>query len=143
MIQFFKDFGIGLFEIGKEFVERFSNIPSNLGTVGQYLPIALIGICVVMLELVLVACMILLLSKVVRSIEGRKKAAPEQVAAVPSAVACAPAGVPLPDGQSAGTLDLVDVDEPTAAVIMAIVSDQSGIPLNRLNFKSIKRVEDK
>ena len=40
------------------------------------------------------------------------------------------------------SLDLIDVDESTAAVIMAIVSEESGIPLDRLSFKSIKKVED-
>lgn len=145
MIQFFKDFGVGIAAIGKEFIERFSNIPENLGVVGKYFPTALIGICVVMVELILVACMILLLSKAVRMFENRKKAAPEATPAAPAVVSVSPAaaGTPLPETQSAGTLDLIDVDEPTAAVIMAIVSNQSGIPLNRLNFKSIKRVEDK
>ena len=42
---------------------------------------------------------------------------------------------------SAGTLVLKDVDEPTAAMIMAIVSDESGIPLERLIFRSIKLVK--
>jgi hypothetical protein len=32
------------------------------------------------------------------------------------------------------------VDEPTAAMIMAIVSDESGIPLSELCFKSIKLI---
>ena len=41
---------------------------------------------------------------------------------------------------SAGTVNLKDVDEPTAAMIMAIVSDESGIPLEELCFKSIKLV---
>ncbi len=40
-------------------------------------------------------------------------------------------------------VELVNVDEPTAAVIMAIVSHQSGISLDRLAFKSIKLSEDK
>lgn len=39
---------------------------------------------------------------------------------------------------SSGNLKLIDVDEPTAAMIMAIVSDESGIPLSELCFKSIK-----
>jgi Na+-transporting methylmalonyl-CoA/oxaloacetate decarboxylase gamma subunit len=39
---------------------------------------------------------------------------------------------------SCGELKLYDVDERTAAMIMAIVSDESGIPLNELNFKSIR-----
>ena len=39
---------------------------------------------------------------------------------------------------SSGTLRLTNVDEPTAAMIMAIVSDESGIPLSMLCFKSIR-----
>lgn len=41
---------------------------------------------------------------------------------------------------SSSTLKLVNVDEPTAAMIMAIVSDESGIPLSELCFKSIKLI---
>ena len=44
---------------------------------------------------------------------------------------------------SSGDLELIGTDEKTAAVIMAIVSDKSGIPLNRLQFKSITLMEDK
>ena len=46
-----------------------------------------------------------------------------------------------PAAFSAGTLILKDVDEATAAMIMAIVSDESGIPLERLIFRSIKLVK--
>ncbi|NLK38714.1 MAG: OadG family protein [Clostridiales bacterium] len=42
---------------------------------------------------------------------------------------------------SSGALKLINVDEPTAAMIMAIVSDQSGIPLSELCFKSIKLLQ--
>lgn len=41
---------------------------------------------------------------------------------------------------SSGSLKLKDVDEPTAAMIMAIVSNESGIPLSELIFKSIKQI---
>lgn len=41
---------------------------------------------------------------------------------------------------SSGALKLKDVDEQTAAMIMAIVSDESGIPLSELIFKSIKQI---
>jgi len=51
-------------------------------------------------------------------------------------------GSALPDSQSAGKLDLINVDDKTAAVIMAIVSNESGIPLNRLQFNSIKKIEE-
>lgn len=57
----------------------------------------------------------------------------------------APAAAPVAaaEGVSSGELDLVDTDEKTAAVIMALVSYKSGIPLNRLSFKSIRLMEDK
>jgi Na+-transporting methylmalonyl-CoA/oxaloacetate decarboxylase gamma subunit len=42
---------------------------------------------------------------------------------------------------SAGELKLKNVDEKTAAMIMAIVSHESGIPLNELVFKSISAAE--
>jgi len=42
---------------------------------------------------------------------------------------------------SSGELKLINVDEKTAAMIMAIVSDESKIPLSELCFKSIKAVE--
>jgi len=38
-------------------------------------------------------------------------------------------------------LKLKNCDEKTAAMIMAIVADDSGIPLEELVFKSIKLVE--
>ena len=41
---------------------------------------------------------------------------------------------------SSGQLKLHNVDERTAAMIMAIVSDESGIPLSELIFKSIKAI---
>ena len=42
---------------------------------------------------------------------------------------------------SSGELKLLKVDEKTAAIIMAIVSDESGIPLSELRFKSIRAVD--
>ena len=43
---------------------------------------------------------------------------------------------------SSGTLKLTNVDESTAAMIMAIVSDESGIPLSQLCFKSIRLISE-
>lgn len=43
---------------------------------------------------------------------------------------------------SSGELKLIHVDEKTAAMIMAIVSDESHIPLSELCFKSIKAIEN-
>lgn len=41
-------------------------------------------------------------------------------------------------GWTSGELKLIGVDEKTAAMIMAIVSDESKIPLSELQFKSIR-----
>lgn len=40
-----------------------------------------------------------------------------------------------------GELKLIEVDERTAAMIMAIVSEESGISLSELQFKSIKALD--
>lgn len=103
---------------------------------------SLIGITTVICILAVIAVLIILVSKVIRAIEGAAtKKAPEAPAAT-ATTATAPAGVPMPAGMNQGELELINTDEKTAAVIMAIVSDKSGIPLNRLSFKSIKLVED-
>ena len=44
-------------------------------------------------------------------------------------------------GWSAGELRLIGVDEKTAAMIMAIVSHESQIPLSELQFKMIKAID--
>lgn len=41
-----------------------------------------------------------------------------------------------------GELKLINTDERDAAMIMAIVADETNTPLNELRFKSIKRVEE-
>ncbi len=61
----------------------------------------------------------------------------------PQQISPAPEVIPEPESDEpktyGGELVLKNVDEPTAALIMAIVSDESGIPLSELCFKSIKR----
>ena len=106
------------------------------------LQVSLFGILMVFLLLIILAVLIVIISRLVRFGEnlagkkGKKNAASDEPAPVQQSAA---AGTPLPGTQSQGTLELDGVDEPTAAVIMAIVSDESGIPLNRLLFKSIKK----
>lgn len=75
---------------------------------------------------------------------GGKKSASENPQTSPDATAPKAAPVQVSgSAASSGDLELVGVDEKTAAVIMAIVSNKSGIPLNRLQFKSITLMEDK
>jgi Na+-transporting methylmalonyl-CoA/oxaloacetate decarboxylase gamma subunit len=70
---------------------------------------------------------------------GDKPEAKPAVAAAPAAAAPAAAEEEF----SSGTLKLKGCDEKTAAMIMAIVADDTGIPLSELVFKSIKLVEKK
>ena len=116
----------------------FTNLKMPLS---DALATSVIGITTVICILAVIAVLIILVSKVIRAIEGAaSKKAPE--APVAAAATSAPAGVPMPAGMNQGELELINTDEKTAAIIMAIVSDKSGIPLNRLSFKSIKLVED-
>lgn len=70
------------------------------------------------------------------------KAAKKAPEAAQTSSAAEKTTVAAPAGVSNGELDLIETDEKTAAVIMAIVSNKSGIPLNRLSFKSIRLMED-
>ena len=64
------------------------------------------------------------------------------VAAAPVAAApAAPVEAPAAPG-SAGPVKLYDTPPKTAAMIMAIVANQMGKPLNELRFISIKEVKD-
>ncbi len=111
-----------------------NNMLTSIGTLtfGQSLVLSGIGMLVVLMELAILAVMIIILSKVLGAVLGDKKpAAPAPAPAAPAAVPAAPA--PRPAG-----LVLENVDEPSAAMVMAIVSDKTGIPLNHLDFHSIK-----
>ena len=113
-------------------------------TMPETLLVAVAGIIVVMLELALLTVLILFISKTMRSIEGKlsktSQEAPVPALTVASAAPAAP--VAAPAAVTVNNPVLVNVDERSAAVIMAIVSNETGIPLNRLSFKSIKKVED-
>lgn len=115
-------------------------------TFGDSLLIALVGIAVVLIELALLAVIIVLLSKAIRLLEkkgahtGTANPQPVESSSViplqPVQAAAAPAALAMPGN---GIL-LIDTDEQTAAMLMAIVSDQTGIPLENLQFKSIRQV---
>ena len=122
---------------------------------GDAFSISSTGMIVVLIVLIVLAVLVLLISKGVRAAQGKGQQAEEATAAAttpvsvaqsaaPAASAAAPVvnGVPLPENQSAGQLELYDCDEKSAAVIMAIISNESGIPLNHLEFKSIKAIEE-
>lgn len=63
-------------------------------------------------------------------------------AAAPAASPAAPATAAEPAPGSAGELKLYDTDPRDAAMVMAIVADTLGKPVNELRFISIKEVKE-
>ena len=119
----------------------------NLG-VGPAAVLALLGYAVVFFGLILLMCVVIVMGKIF--IAKDKKAAAKGAAAVKAAApAASPVAAPAPAASaapvaapgSAGQLKLYDVPPKTAAMIMAIVANQMGKPLNELRFISIKEVK--
>ena len=100
--------------------------------------VALLGYSVVFFGLVLLMCVITLLGKAFVAAENKAKAAAPVAA---PAAAPAPAVTADPAPGSAGKLKLHDVEPKTAAMLMAIVADKMGKPINELRFISIKEVK--
>ena len=96
----------------------------------QGLKFSAVGIATVMAVLGVIALFTLLFAKIMSKTQGTKTAKAAQPDAPPAA------------DENAPGVRLEGVDDKTAAVIMAIVSDKSGVPLERLRFISIKPVED-
>ena len=125
--------------------ETFTLFQRQMGS-GEMFMNAGIVMLVVFGVLFLMYILISLSGKVIAGISGHvigasKKEEPKaEVKAAPVAVAKAE-----DPGEefSSGTLKLKGCDEKTAAMIMAIVSDNTGIPLSELVFKSIKLVDEK
>jgi len=95
---------------------------------------ALLGYAVVFFGLILLMIVVMLLGKAFIAAGKKPAAAPAApTAATPSAPKTAPG--------SAGQLKLHNVEPKTAAMLMAIVADKMGKPINELRFISIKEVE--
>ena len=100
------------------------------------LMIALSGIVIVFLMLALLWGVIAVISRVMGVLEKHTAHPASVSAAAPAAAAPAVAPAPAPDPQ----VKLEGVSEVEAACVMAIVSHETGIPLDQLVFKSIKAV---
>lgn len=99
---------------------------------GESLWLSLIGIAIVFAVLCVLSLFIWILSTVVRAVE-KPTPAPLPVEPPPETL------VPAPD--SAGDVKLYDVDDETAAMLMAIVADELKLPLNELQFRSIREIK--
>ena len=96
---------------------------------GEAIELSAFGFGMVFFVLAVLAVLIYIMGKAIAA--SNKKSKPE--AEVSSAAASEKAREPL---------KLVNVDEKTAAIIMAIVAEKSGLPLEKLDFKSIQLIEE-
>ena len=111
------------------------NTHMGIGEAGGY---ALLGYAVVFLGLILLMLVVTCIGKIF--IAKDKKAAEQAQAAAAVAEPVPEAPKPTAPG-AAGELKLHDVEPKTAAMLMAIVADKMGKPLNELRFISIKEVK--
>ena len=108
--------------------------------------VALLGYAVVFFGLILLMCVITVMGKifVAKDKKAAEKAAAAKAGIAAEPVAAAPMAAPVaaaPAPGTAGQLKLHDVPPKTAAMLMAIVANQMGKPLNELRFISIKEVK--
>lgn len=104
---------------------------------------AVLGYAVVFFGLILLMAVVIIMGKAMAS-TNKKAAAPSAASPAPAAPAApaAPSSAAAPPAPgSAGEVKLFDVPDKEAAMIMAIVADKMGKPLNELRFKSIKEVK--
>ena len=97
--------------------------------------IALLGYLVVFLGLVMLMVVVMVMGKIMVARAKKAQAVVAEAAPVEAAPKAEAPG-------SAGELKLYDTDPRDAAMIMAIVADTLGKPLNQLRFISIKEVKD-
>ena len=117
--------------------------------------LALIGIAVVFVVLIVLMLVITVMGKIFDSSEKLREKHPEWNEKVQNAKSkimfwkkadkeaqVAETAVNEYATGTCGDLKLINVEERDAAMIMAIVADSTGIPLNELRFVSIKKVEE-
>ena len=110
--------------------------------VGEAAVLALLGYAVVFFGIVLLMAVVMAMGRVFIARDKKAAAIKEAAHAAAQAAAAADPAAPTPVAPgTAGELKLHDVEPRTAAMLMAIVADKMGKPLNELRFISIKEVK--
>ena len=106
----------------------------SIGTAGL---VALLGYAVVFVGLIALMAVVLVMGKIMVA----KKAKTAAAAPAPApAAAPAPKAAPVLAAGTAGECKFYNVGDREAAMLMAIVANKLGKPLNTLRFKSMKEV---
>lgn len=120
---------------------NFQLFHSNIG-LGEAFGYSILGMAIVFAVLIV----LMLVIKVMEKFTARTNETEASNAPVPATASAAPAPAPAapakPAPGTAGELKLYNVDERDAAMVMAIVADSLGKPLNELRFISIREVTD-
>ena len=116
------------------FLVNQAMVDLNIGTSGL---IALLGYAVVFVGLIALMAVVIIMGKIM---VAKKSKAAAPVAALAPAAAPKPVLAAAAPG-TAGEIKLFDVADKEAAMLMAIVANKLGKPLNELRFKSIKEVK--
>ena len=120
-----------------------STLSENLG-IADAAVIALLGYAVVFFGLILLMVVIIIMGRCFVAMEKKSQAKDQEALShIQNPAPAAPAAPAAPQAApgTAGNLKLYDTPPKTAAMIMAIVADKMGKPLNELRFKSIREVK--
>lgn len=110
----------------------------SIGTAGL---VALLGYAVVFVGLIALMAVVLVMGKIMVAKKAKTAAAaPAPAAPAPAAPAAAPKAAPVLAAGTAGECKFYNVGDREAAMLMAIVANKLGKPLNTLRFKSMKEV---
>ena len=115
---------------------NFTLFQSNISLI-ESLGYSVLGMSIVFAVLIMLIGVI----KIMEIFTNRAKQE-EPAAEAVTAVAPAPAPIAKPAPGTAGELKLYNVEERDAAMVMAIVADKLGKPLNELRFISIREVTE-
>ena len=108
-------------------------------SIGDAAITAILGYAVVFFGLFLLMLVVMAMGKIMQGATAKMAAPAAPAAPVAAPAAAEPVGEPAPG--SAGKLKLYDTPDRDAAMIMAIVANKMGKPLNELRFISIKEVK--
>ena len=121
----------------------FVNVALNDISIGTAGLVALLGYAVVFVGLIALMAVVLVMGKIMVAKKAKTAAAaPAPAAPAPAAPAAAPApkAAPVLAAGTAGECKFYNVGDREAAMLMAIVANKLGKPLNTLRFKSMKEV---
>ena len=116
---------------------NFTLFQSNVSLI-EALGYSVLGMSIVFIVLIMLIGVIKIMETVMNR-NKKEEAAPE---AAPATAPAAPISTAKPAPGTAGELKLYNVEERDAAMVMAIVADKLGKPLNELRFISIREVTE-